>query len=354
MAQSSYPQAGLFPVDGPDCGSYMANEWRALLLSFMRAGGMVNTGAIAPPGLPATPMYPNVGVFYVIPDRLAVTSTGNNKVSIATGAWLCDGTFGYNDTAITDAAIVSPAANPRIDRVVVRQNYSGADYTSVNVPSLIVIDNTARLCIISGAENAVPVAPTLTQDQNRLTYWDIPLYQYQISVAGAISNITDEREWVDAETKYRFVPCVGGFNGTDGIPLWSIETYGGFRLLDNKSCRASGQWIVSEDVLIMTKVDAVIRPNASGNVYSKNIAAYSDCGEIANIHSDSNPGAGYAAIAVTLSERECIQPLTLPGYAVTDMISLEYYRDAIDALDTINADVILYGWRIEYLGWGRK
>jgi len=199
--QFSFPQAGLQPADGIDCGAYTANEYKAMYIAYMRSGGMIRTGA-ALPGLPATPLYPNVGVFYVCPDRLAVTSSGAAVISIATGAYICDGAFGYNDTAIVDTAVTLPAANPRIDRVVIRQNYTAADYTSVNVPALVVPANTARLCVISGAEAGAPVPLALTQDQDRLTYWDIPLFQYQIANAtGVISGLTDEREWVDAETK---------------------------------------------------------------------------------------------------------------------------------------------------------
>lgn len=197
MTQFSRPQAGLFPADGDDCGAYTANEWAAMFMAANRSGGMVVTGAASPPGLPATAIDPNIGVYYRYLDRLVVTSPGVAQISIAVGAAIVDGRVYTNDTAIAATPIIGPAANPRIDRVVIRQNYTAVDYTSVNAPALIVDLNTARIAIISGAEAVGPAAPTLTQDEDRATYWDIPLYQYQIAVGGAITGLTDEREWAD-------------------------------------------------------------------------------------------------------------------------------------------------------------
>ena len=355
MPQSSYPQGGLFPADGPDCGAYTASEWRGLLLSFMRAGGMVNTGAAAPPGLPTAPMFPNVGIFYVCPDRLVVTSTGNSKMSIATGAWLCDGAFGYNDTAITDAAIANPAANPRIDRVVVRQNYSGVDYTSVNVPSLIVPDNTARLCVISGAEAPGPVAPTPTQDQDRTTYWDIPLYQYEISVAGVITNLTDEREWVDAETKRFFVETNGGCDTS--VPAAKVaggDDLNGLELTDTHIVSGYGDFAVPNNYIDAASLKAVVQPLGTGFIYSYNQVYFSECGEDWSLNTDREPGAGYAQVAITDGKRECIQELDMIGVTIGDLVSCKFSRNSNDANDTIDANVQLYGWLFEYLGWGRK
>ena len=216
MAQYSRPQAGLSPGDGPDCGAYTANEWRTVMIGNNRSGGMIVTGAAAPPGLPATQLVPNVGVYYATPNRLAVTSPGASQISIDTGMAIVDGTDYVNDTAISAVAITNPAANPRIDRVVVRQNYSAVDYTSVNAPALVATANTARVVVISGAEAGAPVAPSLTQDEDRATYWDIPLAQYQIAVAGTITNLTDQLyhyhgSGIDAPGLGATLSVMGGF-----------------------------------------------------------------------------------------------------------------------------------------------
>jgi len=350
MATSSYPQQGLFPADGPDCGPYTANEWRAWFLTAMRAGGMVNTGAAAPPGLPATPLYPNVGVYYVCPNRLEVTSPGASQISIDTGAGLCDGTFFYNDTAITATPITNPAGNPRIDRVVVRQNYSAVDYTSVNAPALIAQANTADLVIISGAEAGAPVAPTLTQDQDRATYWDIPLAQYQISVAGVITNLTDEREWVDAEMKLVMVQAQDGWNVTDGNRL-DAERPLGFNMVDNKETAIFAQWAAPQDFISTASVTAVIRPLATGNAMLEHASRYGACSQLWNTHNDVDL---YSAIAVTNAQRSCVKELSLTSAASNDLFSFELLRNGANVNDTINDDVTGVGFLVEYLGWGRK
>lgn len=350
----SYPQAGKLPADGTDCGAYTDKEWQAILLTLMRAGGMVNTGAAAPTGLPATPMYPDVGVFYVCPNRLEVTSSGAALISIATGAYLCDGKFGYNNTVITDAAVTVPVggANSRIDRVVVRQNYSGATYTPTYVPSLTVPANTARITVISGAEAAPPVAPNLTQDQDRLTYWDIPLAQYSIiHTTGVISALTDQRDWVDAETKSHFVQAVRAYNVTDGAPVVDADPGWGWVMPDNKISETMGSTIVPQDFISSLTLKSVYRSAANGNVYVQLSAFYGACGQAHNTHFDA---AGYSAIAVVQDQIDCINSLSVASAAAGDILAIRSIRDAVDALDTVNNTAQMSGWVMEYLGWGRK
>ena len=191
--QKSYPWGYLL---GPDSlVGYTAKEWAAIYAALARAGGM-----IVDSGIRTLASVANIGVFYSVANRLAVTSTGSNDILVDTGAALVGGTFFRNPTAFGTANnIVSPAANPRIDRVVVRTNYSAAAYAPTNdaTGDFAVPAYTSRITIISGAEAAGPVAPSLTQDTARATYWDIPLYQYQISTLGVITALTDEREWAD-------------------------------------------------------------------------------------------------------------------------------------------------------------
>ena len=348
MAESSYPQPGLKPGDGPDCGAYTANQWRGYNVAKMRSSGMIQSSA---PVLPTVAQHPDVGVFYAVPNRLAVTSPGANQISIATGASLVDGTLHYNDTAHTAVAITGPVANPRIDVVVVRQNYSAIDYTSANAPALVVTANTARIAIISGAEAGAPVAPGLTQDTTRATYWDIPLAQYEIAVGGVITNLTDLREWVDAEMKTFLKPFFTGRNGTDGTDIFRRTNAAGLSFPDNKVCTAGSTFIVQNDFISDMTVRVVVIPLATGNLYGRLDANYAACSETWNTHSDT---AGPSAVAVNNLLNECILEVVLSNESIGDIVGVMFQRDAADPLDTLGATVNAQGILVEYLGWGRK
>ena len=365
MAQSSRPQAGLRPADGDDCGAYTADQWRATLIAHNRSGGMIVTGAAAPPGLPATQLFPNVGVFYATADRLAVTSPGALQISIAVGQALVDGTVYTNDTAITATPITIPAggANSRIDRVVVRQNYTVADYTSINATGLVVDFNTTRICIISGAEAVGPVAPNLVQDEDRLTYWDIPLAQYEIvHTTGIISNLTDQREWVDAETKQVFIPAIGGWNSTDNSLLDFDTGFGtaGWATRATKSSSIYGYWRVPQNFIgdVNVTVRAVV-VNISGgacDIRFSQGASNSTCNEWYETNRSAIAEDTYP-LADLLSE--CIAEFELDGSVAGnpaeagEIVRIGGNRDGNDVSDTCG-DVYVSGWMVEYLGYNRR
>jgi hypothetical protein len=367
MAEFSRPQPGLFPADGDDCGAYTANEWAPVLIAANRSSGMFVTGAAAPPGLPGTQLFPNVGVYYAVANRLEVTSPGASQISINTGASLVDGRLHTNDTAHTAIAITNPAANPRIDRVVVRQNYTAIDYTSVNAPALVVDFNTARICIISGAEAGAPVEPTMTQDEDRATYWDIPLAQYQISVAGVITNLTDEREWVDAETKELWVPALSGWNETDGtlisLAAQSFAASGAsgagpyLVLPDAKNCYAYGRSIIPINYIDSSQsltVEGVAYAPNTNNIYAYNYLYSSVCGENWNIRTDTNALIAEAMDDGGTPEYSCVRSLGATNVQAGDISTFMFRRAGDQAQDTLGADVKFFGWRVTYLSWGRR
>jgi hypothetical protein len=147
----------------------------------------------------------NVGVLRGAANELVVTSSGDNAISVNTGEALVNGTWYQSDaaTAITPSA---PSANPRIDRIVLRKSWSA---------------QTVRVTRIAGAEAGSPSAPALVQTDG--TTWDIPLAQYQIATgAGAISSLTDQREFVHDPT--------GAVDVADGGTGASSFTDGGILL----------------------------------------------------------------------------------------------------------------------------
>lgn len=107
-------------------------------------------------------------------------STGM-QVKVDTGrAWVA-GHFYENDAQLTLAISSNASGNPRIDRVVIR-----ADFTA----------NTIAATVITGTPAASPVAPAITQSTS---VWDIPLAQVAAAngaVTIAAGNVTDERPLV--------------------------------------------------------------------------------------------------------------------------------------------------------------
>jgi len=112
MTQSSYPQAGyLDPVARRDSGPYTATEWRAWMLTGIPSGGVIVAGG----AVRTLASLTNLGVFYAVPNRLAVTNPGAapNTLQIDTGASICGGFFHYNDTAVTLTCLLYTSPSPR-------------------------------------------------------------------------------------------------------------------------------------------------------------------------------------------------------------------------------------------------
>ena len=128
----------------------------------------------------ATPFGPVVASEGVFRDQLneLVASGAASPVAINTGRAIVDGSW-YQSDASEDIAIPTPAANPRIDRIVLRKDWAL---------------QTIRLTRIAGAEAASPVPPAITQVDG--TTWDLPLWQVHITVAPVMTIFADERAFV--------------------------------------------------------------------------------------------------------------------------------------------------------------
>jgi len=335
---------------------YTAKEDSTIRACMIRAGGVVVDS-----GIRTLAAFANLGVFYSVDNKLAVTNPGAaaNRIDVNTGASFACGIFHYNSASIgAGGDITSPAANPRIDRVVVRANFGAASYVPANASAALftVPTNTARVTVIHGAEAAGPVAPALTQDAARLTYWDIPLYQYQISVAGAITAITDEREWVDAETKKLVVIAVDAFNHTTTARVILAAAGGGLMgvwMIDGVIIDTWGHFHVPADFISGTAMlmYPIIRPATSGNYYGELRAYAATGGEPYSTHFSNLAAAAYAVTGGIPPDNNYIGPLTVAGIDVNDLVTLFVSRDSFNVLDTINNDVWCPGFLVTYLGW---
>jgi len=167
----------------------------------------------------------NVGVLRGAANELIVTSSGDNAISVNTGEALVDGTW-YQSDAATAVTPGIPSSDPRIDRIVLRKSWSA---------------QTVRVTRIEGTEAGSPSAPSLTQTDG--TTWDIPLAQYQIATgAGAISSLTDQREFVHDPT--------GAVDVADGGTGATSLTEGGI-LLGSGTAAITAMAVLGDGVIVV-------------------------------------------------------------------------------------------------------
>ena len=200
MTQFSFPWPGIAPGSGADAGQYTAAQWWARATAMLQTSGMIVAG-----GLKTEAGCDNLGVFPSIGNDLEVTSPAANSISINTGAGIADGTIAYNDASLGLSIPSAPVGSSRIDLIVLRKNYSAVAYTPAgSLGDEVVAAYTARITRIVGTAAAVPVAPFMTQDDARTTYWDIPLASFEIDNIGAITSLTDLREFARSSREVRF------------------------------------------------------------------------------------------------------------------------------------------------------
>lgn len=114
-------------------------------------------------------------------DFLAYGDSSGKQVKVKTGKCFVRGHYGENTSEKTLAIADNASGNPRIDRVVLR-----ADFTN----------NRIELAILQGTPAGSPTAPAVTQNSS---IWETSLAQ--VAVANGFStitaaNVTDERDLV--------------------------------------------------------------------------------------------------------------------------------------------------------------
>lgn len=122
-------------------------------------------------------------------------STGVGQVTIDSGEALVYGTKYVNDADLDIHGITTPASSTRVDRIVLRKDWSA---------------QTVRITRIVGVEGAgVPAlgAGTPAYTQTAGTTWDTPLWQISITTGGVITTLVDDRV---------FVPVHGNQSGESG------------------------------------------------------------------------------------------------------------------------------------------
>jgi hypothetical protein len=268
-----------------------------------------------------------------------------NTVNVYVGGGLVDGTFHYSDAIEAVNIPSATAGNVRDDRIVLRKTFGAAT-------------QTVRITRLVGGEVATPgpgTPPALTQDTTRTTFWDVPLWRASVTDAGVVT-LTDEREFVDAETKTLFIPAMAGWNVTDGIdvPLtYSIPRGVVIVMSDTKEIYMGARFGVPVDFLAnMTSEDVIQGSGGVGTIYASKEARYGTCGESYQTHIDTGAsitisiGAAPAGLQI-----DCVYSMQILDVNVGDFVAVYFRRRGNHASDTYGAIVYGYGFEINYLGW---
>jgi len=344
------------PVPGrsdtyPNAGPYTGDQW-AELLNITHVGDEADTR----------------GPYASYLNRLEVTNPAAADFQIDTGAGLVNGHLLINSVAVTITAD-TPAANPRIDRVVMVYNNTNAAIAATTVGGFTfnvagggtdIPAYTAELAIMKGAENAAPALPALEQDVARL--WMVELARYQISIVPAITSFTDYRDYVDAETRQRFIPVQIGYNDTGA---GEIVIAGTGTIIDphtihptaNES-RAYGRSIISEDLVsgedVYVKSVVSISPGSTGQIRAATNIFAGACGEAMDTHADATASETVSvASGAGGYEYNCIAEATISGLTPGDIVAPYFYRIGTHGDDTWGGNIYCLGFIMKYLAYRR-
>lgn len=282
------------------------------------------------------------GVSKGVLNELEVTGA-STPLSVNTGSAICYGL--YSNDAAVNLAVSTPAVGTTGGRVVLQTNWAGTG----GAP----LEARTRLAVIMNTDGN-PAIPALTQAFG--TTWEISLATFTITT-GEVITLTDDRTFrrstamVDTDelideavtaakianrTRVLIVPAINitGNQGTNYVIL-----------VDGVSDSVNGIFRVPSDYVSGMTIKAVLQATASGNIYSTNVAYYAADGESYNA---SNVTVGPAAVALTIDDIDEIQSLNMAGVALGDYINLYFSRYGGDGNDTINANVLFFGWVVEY------
>jgi len=346
MTQSSRPQADNQSNGYIDSGPYSRNQWSQKLVIEWVGDAVTTRGPFA--------KYLNA---------LEVTNSVGITMRCASGAGYCNGSL-FDNTANVDITPGIPGIASRTDKFVMVENNTNADYDGtatgviLDFPAVLtdyeltasVPPYTCRLAILRGdAGTGAPTALIQTA-----SHYMIELFRYNITNAPAINTITDNRDYVDAETKTLFLQPQGAWNITDvaEIPPTRNGTAGMmFTLTDTKNCALYGRLALPADYIEAMTVNGVVYDavGAGGNIYAFNRGFYGACGDSYAARTTVSTGGAEAIGAI--GTYSCHAEMTITTALNGDIMLLEFFRDATDVLDTLGRDVDGVGFLIEYLGY---
>lgn len=304
----------------------------------------------------------NEGVAYGVLNALAVSGTAS-PLSVASGAAVCYGRY-WNDAAVA-LAVTTPVVGTTGGRVVLRADWSA---------------NTIRLFVKMSTDGNGTI-PALVQTAG--TTWEISLATFTVTTGGVIT-VTDNRTFIKSTSKIAagdindvamianalitgakianetivpgnvvnrtrrfFVPVVDAENSTD-VTTISRNGYAYVVFPNNKLCGVNALTAVPSDYSSGITVYAICVPQFAGaaNVYVAITADYvgigGDAGTAGTITALAVDGGLGAKINALQQTRQDGTP------SATALLQLYFARDAVDASDTLAANLNFYGWLVEY------
>jgi hypothetical protein len=160
-------------------------------------------------------VFAQTGVVKGALGELAVTASGSDMtVSVASGRAVIQGEFYQSDATQTKTIAPADPSNPRIDRVILRLDWTAKSIT---------------LVILTGTPAANPQPPALTQNDilsgASQPMWEISLAQVYVP-AGATSiqasNVTDERVFTGYALSSSAIPNTIAVRDQNGIVQQNI------------------------------------------------------------------------------------------------------------------------------------
>lgn len=257
---------------------------------------------------------------------------GANTVEIGSGGALVDGHIYQNNAgASVNIPNASGAGNTRIDRIVLRCNWSAF---------------TVRITRIAGVSAATPSAPAITQTSG--TTYDILLYQALVNTSGAVT-LTDERAFSSAAktptTKRIFFPVPPSPTATEPVNV------AGLVLQNNLHAWIFG--MIPEDYA----GDGVVKPVVVCTLGSDTNVKYAKFDWTVWIGEDGGKSGAYEYSSSELAADRANDPgyeiQSLPGTSIPDaeagdFIAVDINRDSSDPTDTSTYAWGVRGFVLEY------
>ena len=154
---------------------------------------------------------------------------------------------------------------------------------------------------------------------------------------------------IDTLSFYTFYqPVLWGVDNSAPADVPQMNLHGSMDLSDGELDVGGAHFIVASGFSGTLTLTALLKfPNFSGNVYVRSVASAITMGaSSSHVSGDS----GYEVKAVLQNEYNYFDTasISIAGVLGGDLIRIEFARDATDPLDTLGANCLIYGWKIEY------
>lgn len=264
--------------------------------------------------------------------------------------------------SVTDAGVVTLTderdwATPGLDATSLTQIAGALQIKDLGVTTGKVaanaIDDTklrdsAALSVIGRGENSIgnPADIATVSDGDVLRRSGVTLGFGQIATAGITDlAVTTGKLAADAVTPAKIANRTRSFLVE---PMSEVIVYGtyGLKMPNEAVSNVYGSFQIPSDYASGMTVKAVINTDANNaQIYSSLAVQYGAVGEDTGVHAD------YSALQQTLCYQyvhTLTNPVNLSSPTAGDFVRLTYQRDAVNVLDTLNAEARILGFEVSY------